>query len=385
MVGTCFGRGIITGCGLAMFVALISPGSLAQYATAGDMEIIPWVEFNYPSDPADPDAEDLIEIVDGLEIWATMTDKVMVTTRAGCAVLYQTLNTVLADRGVNIMVIPGIKTSSIYSDGCHFDELSFWESVADEVLDICTYAESDVCVLENEHASCCYYRDGNCGPEGWCNCDYGVDLEQLESSLCELPANIQYWWWPSVPGFNPEIQDRAADLCQAAVNVLGDRVHFFAHLLCAPHLLNDQLLLDAHEKLMDITGNQPTLPIMWFYNVGDYWHDNQINGALCHAITCHEFEQVCIYPGYYNWYDNTAAIVSYYGAGEVCCPDINCNGVLDYNDLIILLTAYDTCAEDPDYEARADFDASGCVDLMDLTLLLSEYPGECWPSAVDSR
>ena len=38
-----------------------------------------------------------------------------------------------------------------------------------------------------------------------------------------------------------------------------------------------------------------------------------------------------------------------------------------------LLSAFGACTGDPAFSAAADFDANGCIDLADLTFLLSNF------------
>lgn len=55
-------------------------------------------------------------------------------------------------------------------------------------------------------------------------------------------------------------------------------------------------------------------------------------------------------------------------AGDV---DRDCDS--DLADLAALLSAYGTCAPQPEYISSADFDQNGCVDLGDLAALLGSY------------
>ena len=41
--------------------------------------------------------------------------------------------------------------------------------------------------------------------------------------------------------------------------------------------------------------------------------------------------------------------------------------------MALLLAAYATCSGDTGYDAAADLDGSGCVDLSDLALMLANY------------
>jgi hypothetical protein len=62
------------------------------------------------------------------------------------------------------------------------------------------------------------------------------------------------------------------------------------------------------------------------------------------------------------------------GAGEASCPnpaDINCDGVVDGSDLLILLSAWGECPN-PD-NCPADLNNDGVVDGSDLLILLSSW------------
>ena len=55
-----------------------------------------------------------------------------------------------------------------------------------------------------------------------------------------------------------------------------------------------------------------------------------------------------------------------------CPEDINQNGTVDFQDLLVLLSAWGPC----DASCPGDFDANGSVDFQDLITLLSAW-GNC--------
>ncbi|MBI5865932.1 MAG: S8 family serine peptidase [Planctomycetes bacterium] len=57
------------------------------------------------------------------------------------------------------------------------------------------------------------------------------------------------------------------------------------------------------------------------------------------------------------------------------CPDADINGDchVDLADLALLLSAFGTCTGDAGFNAAADFDASGCIELSDLSALLAQF------------
>jgi hypothetical protein len=50
--------------------------------------------------------------------------------------------------------------------------------------------------------------------------------------------------------------------------------------------------------------------------------------------------------------------------------DDNCVTVLDFS---ILESTFGTCAGNPTYDARADFDGNDCVTLVDFSLLATDF------------
>lgn len=53
--------------------------------------------------------------------------------------------------------------------------------------------------------------------------------------------------------------------------------------------------------------------------------------------------------------------------------DVNGDGTVDLTDLALLLSAFGQCAGDAAYNAGADFDATGCIELGDLTIHLANF------------
>lgn len=53
--------------------------------------------------------------------------------------------------------------------------------------------------------------------------------------------------------------------------------------------------------------------------------------------------------------------------------DVDRDGVVDLNDLSLLLASFGSCVTDPAYDRRADLDDSDCIDIQDLALLLANF------------
>jgi hypothetical protein len=78
----------------------------------------------------------------------------------------------------------------------------------------------------------------------------------------------------------------------------------------------------------------------------------------------------------YGPWDESDTTFTVEGSGLI--GDVNGDGCVDLEDLTLLLSAYGACTGDPGYLAAADLDQSGCVDLNDLSMLLAHY-GESVP------
>lgn len=77
--------------------------------------------------------------------------------------------------------------------------------------------------------------------------------------------------------------------------------------------------------------------------------------------------------------NSCAALDSCIARVEICQQesDLNCDTVVDIQDLASLLSAYGTCSGDPEFLAVADFDGNGCIDLSDLAAILANFGMTC--------
>lgn len=60
-----------------------------------------------------------------------------------------------------------------------------------------------------------------------------------------------------------------------------------------------------------------------------------------------------------------------------CIGDVNGDGVVDFDDLSVVVGAYGTVVGTPGYDPYADFDHDGYIGLLDLAALLAVYGESC--------
>lgn len=60
-----------------------------------------------------------------------------------------------------------------------------------------------------------------------------------------------------------------------------------------------------------------------------------------------------------------------------CAGDANGDGVVNFIDLNLVLSAFGACAADPNFIAGADLNGDGCVNFLDLNLVLSFFGAVC--------
>ncbi len=63
---------------------------------------------------------------------------------------------------------------------------------------------------------------------------------------------------------------------------------------------------------------------------------------------------------------------------EPCVGDANGDGIIDSGDLGLLLACFGSCVGDPCFDPAVDLVEDGCVNIQDLTVLLSIYGQSCW-------
>lgn len=69
----------------------------------------------------------------------------------------------------------------------------------------------------------------------------------------------------------------------------------------------------------------------------------------------------------------------FWGVGFVlpCPADLDGDRQVALSDLTLLLGAFGACAGNPNYNASADISLDGCIDLLDLSILLANFGIHC--------
>lgn len=189
--------------GVDTFEFLVNDG-LAESAPASvtlnvHKLLVPWMEVNSPDSSAEslytteqgarPGMTRLDFCLEGLELWAQVTDTVIITTRPGqIENLYPEL---MQRKPSTVRIIGGIKTYSLPGaqpdDDRPYDfaDADGWQFIVDEVVQIAEITGVDIVVLENETALSPFVH----GEES-------IDLARLAESLVPLvEADVQTWWW----------------------------------------------------------------------------------------------------------------------------------------------------------------------------------------------
>lgn len=242
------------------------------------LKIIPWVEDNFAKYDA--------PVVEGLQIWQKVTDTAIVSTMPGRADLFASIH----DGVPGMKIIPGLKTMNLLR---RFDAVEGWEHVASEIRAIQSVTGSKIILLENEVAMK-KYVDG----------EHKLNLQQLRKGLKKLPADLQYYWYPSIWG-NGIKQSRNERVCKLVEEVLKG-VRFLDQRYQGRRAVSDKSRINADHKLRKFIKNK-TLPMQYFYGPDHpvvFWKDHDLAEAL-QLIRDHdhwkEDPQVVIYTGVKRW------------------------------------------------------------------------------------
>jgi hypothetical protein len=244
-------------------------------------ELVPWLEVNTLE-------EDLLEsAARSLRHWQRVTDTAIISTEVRKASVYYELG----ERVPGMIFIPGMKTSPVF--GLHgFDDAALWAELATEVEAVCHATGQSRVVIENESALKAYYQ----GEEE-------LDFDQVRQGLAQLPAGIQYLWYPSVAG-SGEVLARYVQLCAVVDEVVNAR--FIDHAsLNMPDAVGGPMTAEAVAELEAVV-TRSTIPLI--YCTEGKWPFERIPEALGHVSPkWGEDAWGIIYPGLGRW--ETAAEV----------------------------------------------------------------------------
>lgn len=256
-------------------------GAEARLCRYFPLKVIPWVELNYPPCMLD-------EIVFGLQTWrdSCLAYAGIVSTMPGKASLFTTLKALVP----NMRIIPGLKTMDLLPQ---FDNVEGWRNVAAEVRLIVagepmTAAHIPIVLLENEKAMKSYV-DGT----------QTIDLALLASGLKLLPTGVEYWWNPSIFGFQQVTQDRNAAVCEVVAKTLS-RFRFVNLRYQGRGAVEDRWRKFADARLQALS-RLPTIPKLYFYGPGhgdNFWLDEEVGVPLNLVLDkWGPGAEVIIYPG----------------------------------------------------------------------------------------
>jgi len=256
-----------------------------------DPLLIPWVEAGLV------DESDIDNIAAGMRIWRRVTDRVVVTTGYRKAHLFATLRARVPD----MRVIPSIRTS--YWLVARFDSPAAWQSLAAEVQAFLDAAGESQILFEHETALLPYWNGA-----------YEMDFEQLAIGLSYLPANVEYWWNPSV-GYshsNQQLFPRSVALTQAvqaAIITEGRRVRFVDVSYDDPTWPLWPPSLQVREVLESLATETPlTIGLFGCWNYYCYWTPDRILELMAQVRQGNR-PDLLIYPGSTRWVSTATAIV----------------------------------------------------------------------------
>lgn len=256
-----------------------TPAEIAAGATPRTRQIVPWVECNrWP---------DVDNVVEGLNIWASITDTAIVSTGLGMQSLYHELD----ERVPGMKIVAGLKTSYPLYVGGGFDSARGWEMVAD-FIDTCP--ASDMFLFEHESAIA-KYIDGS----------QGIDLDLLRGGLKLLPA-AKYLWYPSAGG-SGDVLRRYLDLAAVVDEMLDVQLVDHASLF-GPSFVSQPGTIACADALRATV--KRTVPMAYTIGREPHWTYSQVPYALRYADSRWGADGwTILYPGGKSWVE-AAALVS---------------------------------------------------------------------------
>jgi hypothetical protein len=237
--------------------------------------IVPWAELNssYP-EWINPDS--LADIVDGLREWHKVTNTAVVSTTSEHAWLYTELQT----RVPGMVFIPGLKTSVRLSDvGRGFDDPAGWAELAQDVLEVVATSGQRRVLFENETAL-----------QDFLNGQYAMDWTRLHNALTQLPADVEYIWYPGLAYDGVDARARTYRLCQTAEDALTCRL---------VNLGYDDPRWRVYDPwwhaALEALGERPTMPLIYLGCwTNCHWDASQAGQVLSDLP---QFPELLFYPG----------------------------------------------------------------------------------------
>jgi len=340
IIGCCVGPEL----GAAKSV-LLTHKALTQ--DARELQIIPWVECNWPDVPVAPEQPSSLTVLEhvaaGLEAWEPITTTAMVSTLPGNAAIYAELQARLRE----VQIIPGLKTQNLLVP---FDSAAGWAQVAAEVRTLLEMSDERRIVLDHEAA----LRPFVLGRQI-------VNLTRLREGLGLLPRDVQYVWHPSLYWFvaGEAGYRRLLIICRLVDECLPD-VRWVDQRYCASDTAHNDRYRQAAIDLGALVRG-PTMPILYF--LGDdygytWWADDQVGEALGQIeSTWGPGAEVIIYPGVRHW----AAAAGLFRAAL----DDHCSAA----DMVDQIVGPGLCPMPTPVEAECDLNNDNCVDLRDVAIL----------------
>jgi hypothetical protein len=233
-------------------------------------KVIPWIEVN------SFDGAGIETCIEGLRLWKSVTDTVIVSTMPDHAVLFRRLK----ERVPDLHIIAGLKTYPLLN---RFDSKEGWQAVARNVAAFLEATGESRILLENETALKVYTKG-----------DEVLDLAGVRSGLALLPRDVRVIWYPAVHGQDERTQRRLEALCRVVAEQCD--VQFVDLSLDGPRRLNDEWAPRARRTLKSLSRHS-TIPILYCYGDDRWWRDEQIPQALRRI----EDDAAILYPGAKRW------------------------------------------------------------------------------------
>lgn len=262
------------------------------------VEVIPWFDLGAVGAP------NIEGMIKGLRAWDPHCQRAVVTIGAKYIahefVLFQDAvgdprlgvgDPAVAGRGVQ--VIPGLTTACVMSG--KWESPAAWEHLAWWIWRAHEQLPDRPILLDNESALRAYIKDG-----------VPMDLEKFAAGLKMLPAEVEYWWYPSAGGggkpgtAGAEKLERYMALA-AWVESSLDKVVFVDHVsLYSRSTAPRPSTLYAAARLAEVV--EKTIPVCY----PAYWGYENLPEALRLVEWRFDKSPVLLFPGRGNWESSAA-------------------------------------------------------------------------------